>query len=397
MGAHRNVRWKTALGVVAIVGCLVFVTLRLTGFPSVTDFSALTSNGVTPDSIHERAVGWEAIWGDAHRSLDEILPEHGYEEGATGISPRPPSALLLQTSLLLIPERALMPAVSLIVVVLLMWIGWLARAISGLEVTRFLIGASILLLSLPVLTSLAYSPVFALLAVALLLAAWRYQDRPWAGFLLGMSAALRLWPGLVILGFWLAGRRRLARDAALTFFGLNLVGLMLPGVSFAGSITSLLSAKDTWLNHNMNSSLALVLWPFGVPPVVSLLAVCALGTWLAVRNRAYAVPITILAALLASPLSWPAYGLAALPIGALYARFKSPKTMLLIAGWLACWSLWPSHWLGHVHFVVLVAMLALFARPRPLDLTDSASPQGGSAGARDLATTVGRPTHQVGV
>jgi alpha-1,2-mannosyltransferase len=359
----------TIFAIVAISACLAFMTIRLTGFPPASDFSFLTAKGVYPDSIHERALGWEALWGDPYRPLGEVMSEHGYAGWAGSVSPRPPSALLLQTTLLVIPRRAFMPTMALLVAALLVWVGWMSQKISGLDPWRFLTGAALLLMSLPVLTALTYIPALGLLAVALLVASWRYQDRRWAGILLGVSTALRLWPGLVVLGFWLTGRRRLARDAIGTFLGLSLLGLLLPGVTVGGSIDSLLTGGDFWLNHNMNSSLALVLWPLGVPTVLSVVLVVAVGLWLAARNRAYAVPITILAALLASPLSWPTYALAVVPVAALYARWKSAATILCLCGALATWPLWPSQWFGHLHFAVLAVMLVLVVRTRALDLT----------------------------
>lgn len=370
MGTQVWLRWRTIVGASLVACCLLFIAVRVTGFPDVTDYSHLVEQGVLPDSVHEQVTAWEAIWGDPYKPLTDLMPEHGYREWKIGgPAPRPPSALVLQIPLLLIPTSALMPVATVAVVVLLMWIGWLSLHIGGLTGKQMLWAMPLLLLSLPVVTSLLYSPLFGLLTVALILASWRYQDRPWAGVLLGISAALRLWPGLVIIGFWLNGRRRLARNAVATFVGLSLVGLLLPGVTLAGSIESLLAAKDAWLTHNMNSSLAVVLWPLGVAPIVSVVVASGIGIWLASRNRAHAVPITILAALLASPLSWPTYALAALPVFALYARLESPLPVLGLAGALASWSLWPSKWFGHLHFSVLVVMLALVAIPRTVDLT----------------------------
>jgi hypothetical protein len=358
------------------------MAFRVTGFPDVTDYSHLFEQDVFPDSAHERATAWEAVWGNPYRPLTEIMQRHGYEDWVVdGTSPRPPSTLLLQTPLLLIPTSVLMPFASVATVALLMWIGWLALRIGELTGKQMLWAIPFLLLSLPVMDSMLLSPVFALLAVALLLVSWRYQDRPWAGVLLGMSAALRLWPGLVIIAFWLNGRRRLARNAVLTFVVLSLAGLMLPGVTLTGSIESLIAAKGSWLNHNMNSSLALVLWPYGVAPIVSVAVASGIGIWLAARNKPHAVPIAILAALLASPLSWPIYALAALPVFALYARRESPLPVLALAVAVASWSLWPPKWFGHLHFAVLVVMLVLVALPRMVDLTrqETLSP------GRDLA------------
>jgi Glycosyltransferase family 87 len=371
VGTRESSGWNPTAGVILITICLILIAFRVSGLPTVTDYSHLFAHGVFPDSAHERATAWEAVWGDPYRPLAEIMPEHDYKDWVTGgPSPRPPSALLLQTPLLLISHDWLMPVATGLTVLLLVWIGWLSLGLSGLSRRQAIWAVPLLLLSLPVISSLLYSPIMALLTVALLIASWRYRDRRWAGVLLGLSTALRLWPGFVIAGFWLNGRRRLALSAAVTFAVLSLAGLMLPGITLAGTIASLTAAKSAWLNHNMNSSLVVALWPVGVPPRVSVVAVCCPGLWLAYRIRAHAVPITIVVALVASPLSWPAYALATLPILGLYARHESPWPVVGLMAGLATWSLWPTSWIGRIHFAALVVVLILVARPRTIDLSE---------------------------
>jgi len=366
---------RTVVGVIVGIVLLLGMTYSLTGFPVVIDYSPVLERGVFPDVIHERATAWEAIWGDPYRPVGEILEDHGYTGQGGEVSPRPPSALLLQTPLVLIPQGALMPVVTIAILLLLTWIGWLVHTISGVEPWKLLWTLPLVIISLPIVATLSYSPLFGVLSVALLLASWRYQDRPWAGILLGLSAALRLWPGLVIIGFWIAGRRSLAYKAVATFLVVSFAALLLPGVELGASIASLLEAESNWLNHNMNSSLALVLSPYGVPAFAAIGVASVFGLFAANRNRAYAVPITIIAGLIAASLSWPTYALAAVPVAALYARTRSPVPILVMAVPVAFWSLLPSKWFGHLHFVALLMLLILVSQSRTLDLRRSAVPE----------------------
>ena len=338
-GLNHDSHSRTVVGAVVGIVLLLGMTYILTGFPVVTDYSSVLDRGFFPDVIHERASAWEAIWGDPHRPIAEIMEDHGYQGLSGGIAPRPPSALLLQTPLVLIPQDALMPVVTIVILLLLTWIGRLVHTISGVELWKLLWTLPLVIISLPIVASISYSPLFGVLSVALILASWRYQDRPWAGVLLGLSAALRLWPGLVIIGFWIAGKRSLAYKSVATFLVVSFAAVLLPGVELGASITSLLEAESTWLNHNMNSSLALVLWPYGVPAFAATIGASLIGLFAAYRNPANAVPITLIAGLIASPLSWPTYALAALPVAALYARTRSPIPILAMAVPVGFWSL----------------------------------------------------------
>lgn len=360
MSTGRTASRPVVVDVTVAVGLLLVITYVLTGFPLTSDYDQLLSRGVFPDVIHERATAWEAIWGDPYRPLSEIMPEHGHEGRGGAVAPRPPSALLVQTPLILIAHEALMPVTLLMTLIMLTWIGWLIQTISGVEPSNLLLSAPVVLLSLPVVSTISYSPMSAVLTVALILTAWRFQDRRWAGFLLGIATGLRLWPGLVIVGFWLAGKRQLAYIAIATFAVLNVTAIViLPGVDLGSSVNSLTNATGDWLNNNVNSSLSLVLWPYGVPPAVPAVLAASVGAFAAFRNRENAVPITIVAALIASPLSWPTYALVALPIAALCVRRLPRLAALAVAVPLAMWSFVPTKWIGHAHFLALAALFVL--------------------------------------
>ena len=113
------------------------------------------------------------------------------------------------------------------------------------------------------------------------------------------------------------------------------------------------------MNHNQNASLALVLSRFGVPALIAVIVGSVVGLWLAIRNRPQAISITVVAALLASPLSWPTYTLAAMPSGALWWRRGRTLALAAVASPLVLWFLIPTRWMGHFIFASLIAMLVL--------------------------------------
>jgi hypothetical protein len=70
------------------------------------------------------------------------------------------------------------------------------------------------------------------------------------------------------------------------------------------------------------------------------------------------------AALIASPLSWPTYALVVLPVAALCIRRLPRLAVVAVSVPLALWSLVPTKWIGHAHFVALAALFALIiSRP----------------------------------
>lgn len=344
-------------GVVAtflIAAAMVFV---ITGFPVHTDYSTLASAGIWPDVLHERATAWEAIHGDPYRPMSAVMAEHGYPEMVGGLSPRTPAALLGQLPLLLIPETALMPVVTLIITGLTFVDLWLTGRITGSKWAQLIWLGPLLFVSYPVVTSISYGSVSVMTTVTLILLAWAYRDKDWAGLPLGLAAAMRLWPGLVIVGFWISGRRRVALISLGVFVGVNALGLLLPGATFAGSVDALVRGGGDWINHNQNASLALVLARFDIPAVATTLLASAVGVGLAIRKPSHAIPICAVAALIASPLSWPAYLLVALPVLVGWAQAGGRLPVLVLGAPLVLWMFTPVRWKGHIGFFILVMLL----------------------------------------
>jgi hypothetical protein len=83
---------------------------------------------------------------------------------------------------------------------------------------------------------------------------------------------------------------------------------------------------------------------------------------LAVRNKKQAIPITILAALVASPLSWPIYSLVALPAAALWWREDRTRRMMLVAAPMILWMIVPSRWIGQVGSAIILLLLIAIHR-----------------------------------
>lgn len=349
-------------GAVAFAVSAFLVAYALTGFPVATDYSKVLDSGIFPDVLYDRATAWEALWGDPHRSVSLILPEHGYPDAKGGLVARTPAALLLQMPLLLIPEGGLMWITTLLILTLLGMILWLTHRISGVDLRLIMWVAPLLMLSLPVVTTISYGSLGVMMALVLILIAWMFLDREWAGIPLGVAAATRLWPGLIIVGFWLSGRRRAAYQALAAFVVLQAAGLLLPGVTLSGSLSSVTHSGEAWLNHNMNASLALVLLPYGIPPVLAVAFAAAIGLLLAWRNKPNAIPVSLVAAILASPLSWPSYSLSALPIVAHWWRKFRLVSVAVLASPLVLWPLVPTRWRGHAVFVVLVLLLVFASR-----------------------------------
>jgi hypothetical protein len=218
--------------------------------------------------------------------------------------------------------------------------------------------------------------------VTLVLVSWGYKDRSWAGVPLGLAMAARLWPGLIVLGFWIAGRRRAAYQAMAVFLILNLAGLALPGVSLAGSIGALSDGGADWVDHIQNASLAYLLLDLRIPVVFSVVVAATLSLIVARRYPDRAIPICVVGGLIASPLSWPVYSLAVIPVAVLAWRSRSPIwqgiTVLAVSPSLV-WLEISNSLTGYFAFATLILLLIVAIRPegsrgRVTDALDNAGP-----------------------
>ena len=346
----------TALGIAYIV----------TGFPMEASYGDLTTAGLLPDVLHERANGWEALHGNPYRPVGEVMVDHGYPTIAGGISVRTPAALLLQAPMSAVPDSMLLLVAVAGVVTLLIVCLALTIKISNADARVIIWLGPAFFVSFPAVTAIGFGSVMVLIPVTLVLLGWAFRDREWSGVAFGLAAASRLWPALIILGLWITGRRRAALLAGATFVVASTLGLALPGVTIGGTVAALATAGEYWITNPQNVSLAHVLEPLGISPMLATVGGVLVGVGLALWNRRLAIPITSISALIASPLSWPAYTIAALP--ALVRRFGQTGSILLAViafPWVG-WVLIPLAWRGYALFVSLIFLLLLVAL-RPVE------------------------------
>ncbi|HEX7099652.1 MAG TPA: glycosyltransferase family 87 protein [Acidimicrobiia bacterium] len=153
------------------------------------------------------------------------------------------------------------------------------------------------------------NPIFVWVFLILLTWWWtQHYDGWWVGVPLGVAAAVRLWPGLLAVALWRQGKRRSAVGVGSVAVGLNLAGLLVPGVRLEDAVRGLTTAGEVWLTSTANVSMVRL---FGGSLWVTVLLVAAavLFVW---WHRS--VEVAAVAAVLVTPLSWSSYYLAAAPV-----------------------------------------------------------------------------------
>lgn len=164
------------------------------------------------------------------------------------------------------------------------------------------------------------------------------QDRAptWAGILIGLCAAIKIYPALLIVGLWLTGRRRQALAAVVAGVLAALAAEVVLGFGVTASWLAFLPVNTArYVDSASNGSLVRLLRAIvpGLSPLVASALVAALLTLpllprLRQTQRVWPmVPVM----LLASPLSWRHYaGLMALgPVG------RIEQVCLAVAGGVA--------------------------------------------------------------
>ena len=214
-----------------------------------------------------------------------IAAEHGIVWPDLAPHPRLPAALLLQLPFLLVPLELAANFGQAVAAASLMW--------AFLEIRLPWWGWVVL--AYPAANAVWYGQTSAV--VTLMVVLWWTRGWSWS---LGAATGLRIWP-------WFLGLARWDWKAGVWFGGLNLAGLLLPGVSVAGTVDAFTTAADTYVGGGVTSML-----PWWVPIVVAVL-------WLFVRDARLLVPV----ALLLSPVVWLHYlTVLAVPLG---AKRKAPR------------------------------------------------------------------------
>lgn len=291
-------RMKAVIAVVGVALFGAYVAYIGTGFPLAEGF--VQPNGDIPDVVRDwlsvRAIVAE---GSPTDPISELAQIHlgVVLEGLP--HPRTPGALLLQLPLAYVPVAWVWPLMTGLVVLASSATVWMSVRLGGWRWPWIMAFGVPLMITEAMQASILLGSQAPLVG-AMAAGAWlivRNRDSEWAGMLVGLAVTLKLFPALLVPILWVSNRRRASYTAIAVFAGLNLAGLLLPGVSISGAFDVLSPPVETWPNN-----LAL-----GLPP----LAVAILGSlavWLAHRvkiDAAMALGIVTMVGL--SPVVWNHY------------------------------------------------------------------------------------------
>ncbi len=106
--------------------------------------------------------------------------------------------------------------------------------------------------------------------------------------------------------------------------------------------------------------------------VIATAAPTVAGVVLMYRNKSNAVQISVVAALLVSPLSWPTYSLVALPVVAQWWRRRGTLWLATLSSPVVLSMFTPSRWRGHFIFAALVLPLVHASKYRGIPSPTSA-------------------------
>lgn len=215
---------------------------------------------------------------DPHASTRELATLYGMPGfGNAAPHPRLPGALLLSLPLALVPLDWV-PTFGKVLVV-----GALAATVLLARPSMF----AYPIVAFPAANAVFYANSSAV--VTLLVATG-------SGVALGAATTMRLWPGFIVLGFVLLRRWRTVGAAAATFVGLNLAGLLLPGVTIGGTWDTLTVTRQ-FIETEGKATFGVPLWAGIAVAVLSLIAV-----W-----RSQDAKWSIIGALALSPVVWLHY------------------------------------------------------------------------------------------
>jgi hypothetical protein len=243
---------------------------------------------------------------------------------------RTPGAVLLLLPLLLVPAYHL---TALITVVACVALGLIVAGTLRLVPLSPLAGL-VLSVGLPVteafMQGVFHGSTFPPIAAAIVWT-WVFVSEGRVGapsVLLACAGVARLWPFLLLVPLWRRGSRPLVTATISCALVLTVLGMVLPGVTAAGSLRSLFSGGAEWIGYEHNGSAASWLLDFGSLGIAAAtaitLAVYAFGL-VRSRNLNSDIMWTLPFAMLASPLTWLGYLLVLAPIGAIATRTTPAK------------------------------------------------------------------------
>jgi len=233
--------------------------------------------------------------------------------------------------------------------------------------------------------------IFVLIAVAIW--AMSHGSR-WAGVALGIATAIKIYPGLLIIGLWLAGRRAAALIAAATCISCMLIGEWMLGFGATMAWLGYMPINTAYfVDQAYNFSLPHIIRliaPVASPIVASIIALTILCAPLIRRVMHTGRWTTLVPAMLfGTPLTWGSYlpllSLAPLPGAALALLWLSGAANILATFELLLWM--PAQML-----VALVVVLPLIAISLAWYHQLSAPDQQWPATARPEFATSGKST-----
>ena len=329
------------------VAIIAFGVVRL-GLPSLSGtFSDLT--------LDKLVVSAATDGEDPYAPVEDLAGRYGVVLGgvgeselgdATRIHPRAPGAILLLLPLQLVPFD-LVHSFSLVVNALAAVAFILAVAFATkIRADWILLGAPLLVLSHPAISAFEFGSqsfvVAGLITIAIGLL-WRDDSRT-GGVALGIAIALKLWPALLLIPLWRAGRRRGALAALATSGGLTVLGALVFRLSPFQVWQAMTGAGSTWVGFTGNGSLAgrFAILGASVPMATVLSVLVLLPVLLLLWNRRIEVELQLWAAVLvglfASPLSWDHYNIVLIPMALILTRRSrdwSDPARWALAGWAA--------------------------------------------------------------
>ncbi len=324
---------------------IAYGVIRL-GLPELTGgFSDLTLDKLVVNAAVDGVDPYLPVQDLAGR-YEVVIGDLGVSElgDATRIHPRPPGSILLLLPLTLVPYD-LLHAFSLVfnAVVAVAFLFTVAVA-TDVKTESILLAAPLLILSHPAISAFEFgSQSFVVAAlIALAVGLFLRGESAVAGAALGVAITLKLWPALLLIPLWRAGRRRGTVAAFATSGGLTLLGGVAFGLSPDQVWRGLAGAGSTWVGFAGNGSLAgrFALIGASIPGATILSAVLLLPIlfffWDRRTSLDEALWGTVVVALFASPLSWDHYNIVLIPVAILLARHSRdwlhPERWVLL-GW----------------------------------------------------------------
>ncbi len=346
---HRRPAWDVAsiAGLIAFAAVLTYAgfTMLSATDPALTDARA---DWITANAAAEGLNPWADLRELAGELGTEYLPV-GFEELGEfkRVHPRTPGGLLLMWPLTLFGADSSYPVMIVLASLAgLATVGLLSR-MAGTTTRFVMLGATLAVGSAAYTATLEFGTQSTVLLL-LVAATWHYtsnRDSSLGGVALGVAMTLRLFPGLLVIPLWAFGRKKAAASSIFTFLALNATGLVVFRLTLTNAIDALQTALQGWASFGGNGSLVMPLVRLGLETQVASNLVVGLGVVTALfishNGKAYleSLALTLVIALMVSPLSWEHYDVLGLLVFTYLAirwaesAHRDPILTLTLASW----------------------------------------------------------------